>query len=317
MKKTLAIYFSDPEPMGYPLNKPYYLERYEKIISDLEIHGINVIIVRGNDYIKNGYFKQGWKLVNGKLKEATGERYENGEAIHADLIFNRDDKNTIPVIYDCNIINHPEFDQLCLDKAKTFETLPEISPKTVLINSYKEYLEKTKKWDMKPEDLIVLKKNFESEGRGTFVRPVSSITKSLFHEWSDVIAQEFLDSSVGIPGITNGLHDLRIRVVNGKPINAFLRTPKKGSYVANLTQGGKGVPISLEDVPTETMNLVHKIDKKIKKYFPIVYAADFINSDKGFKLLELNSRPGLEDASSSSKFNNTIVNMLVGEINKP
>jgi hypothetical protein len=37
--------------------------------------------------------------------------------------------------------------------------------------------------------------------------------------------------------------------------------------------------------------MVKNISSEIKEYFPFVFAADFMNSSKGFRLVELNSRP--------------------------
>jgi len=79
------------------------------------------------------------------------------------LIFNRDDKNTIPYINDCKVINNPDFDSLCVDKLKTFEKFPDISPKTAYINSYEECINYIEKFSLKDDDIIVLKKNFETE----------------------------------------------------------------------------------------------------------------------------------------------------------
>jgi len=172
MNKTIAIYFSDPEPMGYPFNKPQYLECYQQIISEIENRGINVFVVRAGSYIKDGCFGKGWHFVDGRLQESNGK-------VHADLIFNRDDKNTIPIIHDCKIINQPEFDQLCVDKVKTFEVFPDISPKTASIHSYQACLEQIKEWQMKTKEIIVLKKNFETEGRGIFIIPIADVTESL------------------------------------------------------------------------------------------------------------------------------------------
>jgi len=310
MKKILAIYFSDPEPMGYPFTKAPYHEMYLEIISRMEDDGLDVYIVRADSYLGTGRFKKGWKFVDGKLVESQGE-------IRADLIFNRDDKNTIPEINDCKIINKPEFDQLCVDKIKTFQMFPDISPKSAYANSYQEFLDKIKEWDIPMDQQIVLKKNFETEGRGIYILPVGKITESLYGSWDNILIQEFLDSSIGIQGITDGLHDLRVTVVNGVPINSFLRTPKEGSFLANVAQGGTGQSIYIEDVPQEVLNLVQNIDEKIKKFRPALYSADFVNSTKGYKLLELNSRPGVQHPDWSQtyrKYNKAMVDMIVEAI---
>lgn len=304
--KTVAIYFSDAEPMGYPFDKGYYFEIYQEIIAEIEKRDVQVCIVRGDSYQGEGKFSHGWKFVSGEL-----EKIDN---IQADLIFNRDDKNTIPEIHDCKIINAPELDNICLDKWKTAELFPEFSPKTDYVQSFAESEGVIEKRNLGQSDRLVLKKNFQTEGRGIFVLPVSEITNDLYGDWSDVLIQEFLDSEVGVPGVVEGVHDLRVNVVNGEPINAYIRTPKPGSFLANVARGGKGISLTYEQIPAEVMKKVEEIDKKINKYMPSVYSADFTNSSKGYKLIEMNSRPMVQSPkyfSDYKKFNNALVEMLV------
>ncbi len=306
-QKTIAIYFSDPEPMGYPFHKKEYFETYQKIISDIEKENIEVYIVRGESYLGNGRFKMGWRLKGDELIASEGE-------IKVDLIFNRDDKNTIPNIYDCITINKPQFDDICVDKFKTFELFPEISPKTGYVHTFEACHHELQIWNLDPNDLVVLKKNFETEGRGIYIIPAKDVQKDLYQDWTDIIIQEFIDSSVGLPGLSSGLHDLRITVIGGVPINSFVREPKKGSYLANISQGGSGTSIDLEEVPKEVIKLVSDINTVVDQFCPIIYAADFMNSPKGFKLVELNSRPGVQHPDWSKTyrlFNDAVVELLI------
>lgn len=306
-KKVIAIYFSDADEMGYPFHKIEYFELYKDLCLKIQKSGINVFIVRGDSYLGNGKFKFGWYFEDGNL-------LFSGKEVYADLIFNRDDKNTIPYIEDCKIINKPEFDSICVDKLRTFEQFKEFSPNTAYINSYLECLNVILDWKMESEEIVVLKKNFETEGRGIFIGKVSEISETFYNDWNNILVQEFLDSSVGIPGITNTLHDLRVTIVNGAPINSFLRIPKSGSYLANISQGGSGCSIDLVDLPKEIIDLVRKIDVKISNFYPCLYAADFVNTKNGFKLIELNSRPGLQHPSWSKSyklFNDAVIDMLI------
>ncbi len=307
MNKILAIYFSDPEPMGYPFHKSQYYERYKRIAGEVVEKGIDVYFVRGNSYLGEGVFKKGWYFDGDEL-------LEKNESVQANLIFNRDDKNTIPEIQDCPIINAPEFDSLCVDKAKTYEAFPDISPKTSVVNSYADAMNLVHNWNLEPDELIVLKKNFETEGRGIFVITLDRIEEDLYTDWQDILVQEFVDSSCGIPGLVKGMHDLRVTVVNGTPINSFLRVPKEGSYLANISQGGSGQSIDFEDVPKQVLEYVATISEAVSNYLPNIFAADFMNSPKGYKLIELNSRPGVQHPDWSPTyrlFNDAIINMLV------
>lgn len=308
--KNLAIYFSSPGVMDYPFHDEAYYSAYQEVIRAVETSGdVQVFIVRGDSYQGSGKFSHGWRFVEGKQ-----ELFEN---IEANLIFNRDDKNTIPKIYDCKIINHPELDEICVDKFKTFERFPNLSPRTVYIHSFREFLEQKEKWMGRDDEIIVLKKNFLTEGRGIYVQPIGEVRENLYEDWTNILMQEFMDSSLGIPGVIEGMHDLRVTVVNGEPINSFVRTPKQGSYLANIAQGGKGMALDLEQVPQEVMDIVNTIQAGLSQYTPSLFAADFMNTTKGYQLVELNSRPGLQYpkiTKTYKKFNDAVAKMLLQAI---
>lgn len=310
MGKVLAIYFSDPEPMGYPFNKDEYWGIYQSIIGILEERGVVVYIVRGDCYRGKGKFGHGWRIENGKLKMSTGE-------IQADLIFNRDDKNTIPRITDCPIINQPDLDELCLDKWATARLFLDLSPMSAYINDFAEWQTLFKKQTWKGRERIVLKKNFQTEGRGIHILPPQNINCELYESWNDILVQEFIDSSVGIPGLADGLHDIRVNVVNCQIIDGFIRVPKAGSFLANVSAGGTGRSIEKTMIPAEVLALAAAINKKLSRYYPSLYTIDFMNSAVGYKLVELNSRPGVQLPNWPSTyhvFNSAIVNMLVGAL---
>lgn len=310
--KKLAIYFSDPEPMGHPFNASYlpYWEIYQGIIRDIEIHGIAVYIVRGSSYLGNGVFSHGWEVRDGKMLLVD-------QNITVDLIFNRDNDNTIPAIYDCPIINHADLDRICVDKVETAELFPELSPKTKAIKSYQEFKELIVRWGISSDEKIVVKKNFLYGGHGIFIRPVKDIVESLYESWDNILVQEFIDSSVGIPGIVDGLHDIRVVTINGEPVYTFARIPKEGSFLANITQGAKELPLSVAALPEVLLEMVAHINEKFIQFRPSIFASDFVNSKDGFKLIELNSRPTVCNPSLSLETKNyidKIVQLLVGEL---
>ncbi len=306
--KKLAIYFSDPEPMGYPFNSKYpYWEIYQDIIGQIEEHDIEVYVVRGVSYLGKGVFSHGWRVKNKHLVLVPSP-------ITVDLIFNRDDKNTIPAIYDCPIINHPNLDRLCVDKVATAEFFPEYSPKTKRVDSFDEYVATAKEWMLQANDKVVLKKNFLTEGRGVHIISTSEVVKELYETWRDVLVQEFIDSSLGIPGIIRGLHDIRVTTISGTPAYTFVRVPPEGSFIANIARGGTEIPLTLDRIPRELLEIVGDVHKKLERYNPSIVASDFVNSRNGFKLIEMNSRPGVCDPDLSEqdrRFNEMIVEMLV------
>lgn len=316
--KKLAIYFSDAEPMGDPFDLTYdnlayksYWEIYQRIIRDLENYNIDVFIVRGlGSYLGRGIFSHGWQVREGKLLEINNH-------IKVDLIFHRGSEDTIPVTYDCPIINHPNLERFTGDKIRVADFFSHISPKTKAINVYEEFVQVIKLWGLVGNDFIVLKKNFLYGGHGIHILPVKDVHESLYKNWKDVLVQEFIDSSVGIPGIIDGLHDIRVISINGEPVFTYVRVPAKGSFLANLSQGGTYIPLTLDRLPEVLIKLVKEINRRLEQYRPSILAADFFNSKDGFKLIELNSRPGVHDPDFSPEdkvFHDKMVQMLVGAL---
>lgn len=309
--KKIWIYFSNEAKFGYPFHKREYLESYYNLVKDIEENNdIKVYIVRWNSY------EWKWVFSNSFIFDFTKKDINLIETwkIKVDLIFNRDNENTIPKITDCKIINDPEFDEICVDKLKTFQKFPHLSPKTAYINSFEECIQQIKEFDLKQNDIIVLKKNFETEGNWIFIWEINKISKDTYSDWTNILFQEFIDSSIWIANITTWLHDIRLSVVNWKITNCLLRIPCEWSYLANISRWWSSKAIKVEDVPENLISLAKKISLWFKKYYPIVFSCDFVNSKNWFKLIELNSRPGLSHPNWSEdyyKFNNAIRDMLI------
>jgi len=82
---------------------------------------------------------------------------------------------------------------------------------------------------------------------------------------------------------------------------AHVRTPKKGSFLANVAQGGKIKEIPLEKLPKKVITAVRKTQKRIdRKYnFPI-YSIDFgLQKDRPY-IFELNDQIGFPRATMRS-----------------
>lgn len=306
--KTLVILFTDLDPMGYPFNSLRFLEIYERVTNALLEKGIQSYFARGNSYLGNREFKNLSKFVDGQIQEIEG-------TITADLVYNKNSGDVFVEINDCPIINQLELEKICGDKVLTAQIFPEISPLTAIINSYQEFLDE----NFEPEKLVVLKQNYGWGGEGVYILPANEVTEDLFANWTGIVLQEFLDSSLGIPGVTDGYHDLRICVVDNKPTNALVRIPKEGTLTANISLGGTGLSIALDQIPQEVYDLLDTVIQKLDKYSPSIYAADFMNSQNGWKLIELNARPGLLHeiwTKYYNDFNQAVIDLIVKTINE-
>lgn len=286
-QKTIAIYFSSPGVMDYPFDSAWYLDAYTDIVKRVEAQEIRVVIVRGNSYLGKGIFSS-YSFFDGDVI------IQKEEPITVDCIFNRDNENTIPRIFDCPIINHPDFDELCVDKYQTALAFPDMSARTASIHSYQECLAVLSSWNLSSSDRVVLKKNYLHSGKGIYVIDTKDINASLYDDWADVLVQEFKDSSQGIPGVVDGPHDLRVYVINGVPVMGMVRTPKPGTWIANVALGGSSSTLDIDCVDAKVIGLVSTINAHIGQYAPCIYAADFLRDGDGrYWLVELNSRPGV------------------------
>lgn len=307
MKKIVAIYFSSVGAYAYPFDKPEYLESYNWLINELMKHKIEVVVVRGDSYQGAGVFSKRYELKNNQF--VLFER-----PIRADLIFNRDDKNTIPYIEDCAIINPARLDEICANKKLTSEIFPDLMPATYLSTSYDSAKNAINEIQ---SELVVLKPNTGTEGRGVVIVKPQQVNKSLYSDWNNIIVQEFCETSFGITGICLGRHDLRVTIINGRPIHSMLRIPKSGSYVSNIAQGGISRSVSLKDIPLKAYRLISSIDNKLSGYTLRFYSADIVNTEYGFMLIELNSHPGIGHSKFYDdylEYNSSIAKLLINTV---
>lgn len=294
--KTVAIYFSSPGVLDYPLNKQMFFESYTELIEKLKERDVHAVVVRGNSYHEGGIFHSYF--------EWNGESFDlHDKAIKVDLIFNRDDQNIIPEIRDCPVLNHPDFDEICRDKVKTYEVLGEFCAKTFVVHSYKEALEHLGEI---PGGKVVVKPRFGEQAQGVYVLDKSELKESLYASWDNILLQEFLDSSVGIPDVVEGLHEINVCVVNGSFAGARYKTPPQGSFITSATgqagAGGTVQGLSFDQVPERLWRVVESLDTHLESFSPRLYRADFIHTEHGYRLVEINSRPGLMHPTKEGKF---------------
>lgn len=281
--KVFWIYFSGPETLDYPLSKKVFFEAYAEIIEVLEKLWIKAVIVRNNSYI--------WKWVFSHYfiwDKWTYLRVE--EEIKVDLLWNRDSENVIPKIDDLEILNRLEFDEICRDKVKTAQVLEEFSAKTFLLNSYEDLLENISKI---PTEKIVLKPRFWEQCRGIYVINKDEIKKELYPEWKDILLQEFFDSSVWIDGLVSWLHEIQVFIVNWEFAWARVKQPAKWSYISSATWENIWTVrwLKKSEVSDDLLKEIKKLDSKFLNFPLRLFRADFVNTSKWYKLIEINSRP--------------------------
>jgi glutathione synthase/RimK-type ligase-like ATP-grasp enzyme len=278
--QTIAVYFTAPGFESYPFDETGYREAYEHLARACTDAGRRFAIVRGESTYQGGNrFRGGW--IHGE----TGFR-RTEEEIAADVIFL---KGKIRFTDDPTVINDPAFDALCTDKWKTYRMFPDLSPKTMRVERAEE---------LEPAiaalgtELLVAKPLDGEGGDGVVVAPKSEMRARV--PGYPYLLQEFLDTSGGIPGLAEGMHDFRILSVRGTPFSILLRMPRKGSYLANVSQGGQKKVLPPEDIPPEALALFREIDAQFTEYPNRIYSVDLGRDKNGeWKIIELNAQPGL------------------------
>lgn len=194
------------------------------------------------------------------------------------------------------VLNRRSFKILCNDKNKMYELLGDFMPKSFEIKNVQNF--KTKVRQFNPDDLAVLKPARGLCGKGIIINKAKNISREkLVKKYFPYVLQEFVDTSFGIKNITPGKHDLRIIIVDGKMVLAHVRTPKKGSYLANVAQGGKIKELPIQRIPKRVTETVREVQKIIDKKFNYpVYSIDFGISNGKPYIFELNDQIGFPSA---------------------
>ena len=283
MKKKIAIYLDLPELYDYPFSEERYIHSYSDVCFSLEEKGATAYIARGpHSYDGNGNF-------NTLFQFNSQRKLEQKLGIKVDVVFDKGDKSTFPAD-GVSKVNSLEIDRLCNDKSLTAQIFQDVSPKTVEVKSYEELIEASKEID---RNQLVLKPIDGFGGEGILFGDADAIVKRVAHEsFAPSILQEFIDTSQGIPDVVDGLHDLRVLVLNGEIVQVSIRQPAEGELAANIKRGGSIQIVDVALIPNVASELVQKVDAYMNQFGSRFYAVDMVFDGENYKLMELNSRPG-------------------------
>lgn len=300
--KTIAAFFTQPGTDAYPLNEEYYRTAYRELAGLIRERGRRLVIVRSMDsYMGNGRFSRYWTID--LEKDAF---YPVEEPINPDLIYN---KGKFKADGPLPIINNPEMDWICLDKRSTYDRFPELCPLTKEVSSSQQADEVLKQFSTA---MAVAKPIDGEEGRGVIIDKKELLAERI--PSYPYLVQEFIDTSGGIPGISDGMHDLRMTMVDGVVSNCFIRVPAKGKLVSNLAQGGSKHEVPIDKLPKEAVALAQKVEEMFRSYGRCIYSVDMGRDVSGrWYIIELNSQPGVtcsREGPLSVNFQNRLADLL-------
>ncbi|MBU0998160.1 ATP-grasp domain-containing protein [Patescibacteria group bacterium] len=296
MKKKVGICFSKDFEGQTPLS--HIQKKYKVYLRFLDLcqkENWDVFILTRKTYIGNGIFDGVWKFNKGKFNIQR-------EKVKIDLVYDRTGGIVFPFQADNSfkVVNIRDFKILCWDKWKTYKQIGDYMPKTFWVGEF----EKLKKVLPRIKtDWVVLKPINGLKGLGIYVGPKNKAVNFKPSTSKKYIAQEFINTSKGIPGICSDFHDLRVVVVNNKVVWSHVRIPPEGSFKANAARGGILTEVDYKKVPSCIKDIVEIISEKFyEKYDNPIFSIDFgivggkkafvfeINDTIGFPLWEMKNR---------------------------
>jgi glutathione synthase/RimK-type ligase-like ATP-grasp enzyme len=288
---------------SFPFNSKNYFPTYAQFASLASKVGIDVRFSFNHLYRGSSTFSGAFSIISGKPTWQT-------EDITAEYIVIR--SLTFPEQLDGTekTLNKRTIIDAARDKATTYKLFPNYMLPTLELNPsvYRQQLESI------PGDMIVCKPRHGHGGSGIYIGPKADFRLPVDSK-EGYILQQFLDTSHGIPGITTGIHDLRIILSGFEPLS-YVRIPKPGTLLANLSQGGEARALSTAEIPESALHIAREIEAKLSPDFPHFYCADFLFGPDGKPVLcELNSQPGFsynegEGPAFVSRYHQTLLKVI-------
>ncbi len=277
----IAVFFDEPDFQDDPFDEPVWRMVYHELGAELAARGGQCSIVRTPESYRGGMtFGGGWLFKNGAF-------HRTEDRIEADLVYNKG--TTLKLDDGARVINQPGLDAICANKRRMFELFPSLFPPTFPVTNKEELLSAV---EHIPTQMVVLKPEDGFGGEG--VRIVAKDQAMEEAHGYPLIAQAFIDTSGGIPGLTDTLHDFRMIIADGDILLACLRTPPDGSLLSNTALGGSIRAVRHALRPKEAERFVSIVDQTLKQFGHRLYSIDCCRDKSGkWYVLELNDQPGL------------------------
>lgn len=302
--KTIAFFVRNIAADMYPFAvRDLYYYSYQEYLLAMKRAGANAYFVTDNDsYLGAGKFSRSWTV------DAVSEvaDFQDGGLITADVVFEKGGFTG----RDVQIVTDPRLYPLINSKALIYDKFPQYQPLTILCQDAAAV--KAAIASM-PGETVVVKNPIGAGGRSVYIgkKAVIEVPAS---ETYPLLVQEFIDMSDGVPGLADGVHDVRVLLTGSTIIGATLRTPAAGSLYANVSKGGTERLLAVDEIPQEVRDMAQAIDSQIED-LPRYYAIDFARGKQGWVLVELNVKPGLFRADNgplAAGFQRSVAEYIVG-----
>lgn len=288
MKPVVGLVYSrelsGEEPLA--MIKPKRRRVYFKLLAMMRRAGWEAWVFSRLTYRGSGIFVGGWRFKGDEEFDLSGRQ------VTADLVFDRTGGLSFPLEKDpaLRVVNERGFKKLAWDKWQAYRKLGKDMPRTFWVGERKNLEKVLARFD---QSKVVLKPCNGLMGKGIFIGDVRAARDFRFHEqYPSYIAQEFVDTSGGLEGISlaPSFHDLRVVIVNGQPVYAHVRRPPPDSLI-NTAHGGEIDEVQYDLVPGKIKKIVQRIALQFFEEFDNpVFSLDFGWGKTGPKIFELNDQ---------------------------
>ncbi|TSC79336.1 MAG: hypothetical protein G01um101425_616 [Candidatus Peregrinibacteria bacterium Gr01-1014_25] len=287
--RTAAVFFDEPNADDYPFSIPLYRTVYRQLGESVAARGGRLAVVRdAATYRGNGTFAHGWVFDGTWFADHPGP-------LHTDLLWNKGRTFQAP---DANCLNDPALDAICTDKWRSYELLHDVMFPTALVTRAEELVGAMARLTT---ERVVLKPLGSYGGQGVLVGAPADVAAQ--NTVYPCIVQEFIDTSGGIPGIVDGMHDLRIISINGDVGLSYIRTPPPGEYTANVSRGGKEIEVPPDHVPPEALAIFRHVDQVFSRFPRRLYTVDMGRDRSGrWAAFEVNAKPGFSPKETGPSY---------------
>lgn len=278
---NIAVYFDEPEFDAAPFDDPVYRTLYGELAAAIADRGGFFSIVRGPDtYLGGSSFTGGWVFSDSGF-------VRRDRPIEADMLYVKGTQ--LRPDPHAPVVNHPGLDSICSDKIRMCRMFPDIFPTTIVVADAVHLPDAVRRI---PTDRIVLKPADGYGGEGIVIVFRDAVDPSALDY--PLVAQEFIETSAGIPGLAEGRHDLRLLVADGHIVGGAVRVPAEGKLLANVALGGSIRGIAPDAIPEDAAAFVARVDPVLAPFGHRLYSVDCCRDASGnWFVLELNDQPGL------------------------
>lgn len=295
-KNSIAIFCRSFTEGGDPFTSDYYWDAYQDLYFALKDRGMQVYFVTDNNtYLDYGRFSVAYQID----KKTTLKGMQPVKNVQVDMVYDRGGfigRNVLTM-------NSAYMQKVCASKIDMYNLFAKFQPYSMICNDKQEL---HKAFEQIQGDKIVVKEPDGMGGKQVYIGDKEEILPQLPDQYP-LLVQEFLDTSAGIPGIVQGVHDVRLTVCGGEIAGFYVRMAKAGQLHSNVSRGGKMVFLKISEVPFELAMAVKSIDETFVND-PRYYSIDFMLTPKGWKLLEINGyiallpqTDGIEARKTSAK----------------